>query len=134
MKTERRDSFTKASTPDNLPTSPKIKQSDSPPPHIKTNNSPPPAPTTTATTMSDKQGSSSSDKDWNSLLKHSSALGILKPGIVFNSSYTSSSSSSSRYPGSYTSSSTGTGSSSIWSSSGVRNHQPPGQDPPRPLA
>ncbi|KAK1754093.1 hypothetical protein QBC47DRAFT_362073 [Echria macrotheca] len=29
--------------------------------------------------------SPSSDKDWNSLLKHSSALGILKPDIVFSS-------------------------------------------------
>ena len=35
--------------------------------------------------MSDKQGSLSPSPDWNSLLKHSSALGILKPDIVFNS-------------------------------------------------
>ena len=74
--------------------------------------------------MSDKNTSSSSDKtDWNSLLKHSSALGILKPGIVFNSSYgssSSSSSSSSRFTGSYTgSTSQGGSSSSTWSSSNV---------------
>lgn len=73
--------------------------------------------------MSNKNtGSSSDNKDWNSLLKHSSALGILKPGIVFNSSYGSSStaSSSSRYTSSYTSgTSQGGSSSSIWSSSNV---------------
>ncbi len=120
MKTEPGDSWSRAaSTEPDHRRSPVIKQSDSPPlPPIKTSDSPPPS-----SKMSDKQNSSSDKTDWNSLLKHSSALGILKPGIVFNSSYGSSStsSSSSRFPSSYTSSTTGGSSSSIWSSSHVSN-------------
>ncbi|KAK4454210.1 hypothetical protein QBC34DRAFT_375383 [Podospora aff. communis PSN243] len=133
MKTERRDSWPKASSepPGNQQSSssPRIKQSDSPPlPPIKTSDSPPPSSPFTPygyKMSGSNNGSSSSDKtDWNSLLKHSSALGILKPGIVFNSSgYSGSSSasgsSSSRYTSSYTSGTSGGGSSSsnIWSSS-----------------
>src|SRR5689334_12683728 len=57
MKTERRDSWsTGRIDPDTLPQSPRIKQSDSPPPAIKTRDSPAPS------TMSDKNTSSSSDK------------------------------------------------------------------------
>lgn len=123
MKTERRDSWSSGRIePSTLPQSqsPRIKQSDSPPPVIKTRDSP--APPSTMSNKNTGSSSSSDNKDWDSLLKHSSALGILKPGIVFNSSYGSSStaSSSSRYTSSYTSgTSQGGSSSSIWSSSNV---------------
>lgn len=132
MKTEPRDSWSRpSSTAPDTHHSPKIKQSDSPPP-IKTSDSPPPC---SSSIMSDKNNSSSSSSDktdWNSLLKHSSALGILKPGIVFNSSYGSGSSStsgssSSRFTSSYSGSQGG--SSSIWSSGNVSItrvvHHPP---------
>src|SRR3954464_2212394 len=129
MKTERRDSWTKASSeqPDNQTTTPRNKQSDSPPlPPIKTSDSPPPTspflPYGYKMSGSNNSSSSSGKTDWNSLLKHSSAIGILKPGIVFNSygGSSTSGSSSSRYTSSYTSGSTqGGGSSNIWSSSNV---------------
>ncbi|KAK0715093.1 hypothetical protein B0H67DRAFT_644883 [Lasiosphaeris hirsuta] len=73
--------------------------------------------------MSDKSSSSSGKTDWNSLLKHSSAMGILKPGVVFNtygqgSSSSSSSSGASKHPSSYSGSTTqGSGSSRYYSSS-----------------
>ena len=64
--------------------------------------------------MSDKPNSSSSSTtNYDPLLKHSSALGILKPGIVFSSSggYGSGSSSSSSGFASSSSSKTSGGSS-----------------------
>jgi hypothetical protein len=68
--------------------------------------------------MSDNSGSSSS-RDWNEVLKHGSALSILKPDVAFPP-YGGSSSSGGSTSGSTSGGSSGGSSSNAYPSGGVR--------------